>query len=55
MLKKEDRIFTNLYNELGWQIDNALNRNDWSRTKEILSKDRDWIINEIKADRKSVV
>ena len=49
MLKKEDRIFTNLYNELGWQIDNAVNRNDWSRTKEILSKDRDWIIKEIKA------
>ena len=24
MLKKEDKIFKNLYNELGWEIDNSL-------------------------------
>ena len=26
MLKEEDRIFKNLYNELGWEMDKALNR-----------------------------
>ena len=24
MLKKEDKIFKNLYNELGWEIDNSI-------------------------------
>ena len=26
MLKTEDRIFKNLYNELGWEIDSAIKR-----------------------------
>ena len=30
MLKDEDRIFKNLYNDLGWEIDNAIQRGDWS-------------------------
>ena len=33
MLKDEDRIFKNLYNDLGWEIDSAINRNDWSQYK----------------------
>ena len=48
MLKPEDKIFKNLYNELGWEIDNAIKRNDWKDTKDIISKGREWIINEVK-------
>ena len=36
MLKLEDKIFKNLYNELGWEIDNAIKRNDWKETKNII-------------------
>ena len=43
MLKPEDKIFKNLYNELGWEIDNAIKRNDWTETKNIISKGREWI------------
>ena len=47
MLKDEDRIFKNLYNDLGWEIDSAFKREDWSNTKDIISKGRDYIIKEI--------
>ena len=30
MLKDEDRIFKNLYNDLGWDIDSAVTRGDLS-------------------------
>ena len=33
MLKEENKIFKNLYNDLGWEIDNAVKREDWSNTK----------------------
>ena len=49
MLKDEDRIFRNLYNDLGSDIDSAMKRDDWKNTKEICEKGREWIINEIKA------
>ena len=48
MLKEENKIFKNLYNSLGWEIDKAVKREDWSNTKEIISKGREWIINEVK-------
>ena len=48
MLKSENKIFKNLYNDYGWEIDNAILRNDWKDTKNIISKGRDWIINEVK-------
>ena len=48
MLKKENKIFKNLYNEYGWEIDKAVEREDWKNTKEIISKGKEWIINEIK-------
>ena len=44
MLKDEDRIFKNLYNDLGWDIDSAVTRGDWSHTKDFISKGKDWII-----------
>ena len=48
MLKDEDRIFKNLYNDLGWEIDCAIKRGDWLQTKELISKGKDWIVKEIK-------
>ena len=38
MLKKEDKIFKNLYNELGWEIDNSIKRDDWKNTKDLFQK-----------------
>ena len=37
MLKDEDRIFKNLYNDLGWELDYAINRGDWVNTENIIS------------------
>ena len=48
MLKDQDRIFKNLYNDLGSCLISAQKRGDWVNTKEITDKGRDWIINEIK-------
>ena len=48
MLKEEDKIFKNLYNDLGSSLEDSLKRDDWSNTKELISKGREWIINEIK-------
>ena len=48
MLKKENRIFKNLYNEFGWDIENSLKRDDWKNTKDLINKGREWIINEVK-------
>ena len=48
MLKDEDRIFKNLYNDLGWDVDSAVTRGDWLQTKELISKGKDWIIKEVK-------
>ena len=48
MLKDKDRIFQNLYNDLGSDIVSAQKRGDWVNTKEIISKGRDWIVNEVK-------
>ena len=38
MLKEENKIFKNLYNKYGWKIDDALKREDWKNTKDIISK-----------------
>ena len=48
MLKQENKIFKNLYNEYGWEIDKAIIREDWKDTKNIIEKGREWIINEVK-------
>ena len=48
MLKPQDKIFKNLYNDLGWEIDSAIERDDWKDTKNLISKGREWIINEVK-------
>ena len=38
MLKDEDRIFKNLYNDLGWDINSAIERGDWTQTKNHILK-----------------
>ena len=48
MLKDQDRIFKNLYNDLGSDIESSQKRGDWSNTKDIIKKGREWIINEVK-------
>ena len=48
MLKDQDRIFQNLYNDLGPDLTSSQKRGDWVNTKEMTDKGRDWIINEIK-------
>ncbi len=48
MLADKDRIFTNLYGYESWQLSAAKKRGDWDKTKEILLRGRDAIINEIK-------
>ena len=35
MLKDKDRIFLNLYNDLGSDLSSAKKRGDWSNTKDI--------------------
>lgn len=47
-LKDEDRIFTNLYGRHDWRLNGAMKRGDWHKTKEILLKGVDWILNEVK-------
>ena len=48
MLQDKDRIFQNLYNDGDSGINGAIKRNDWSNTKDLISKGRDWIIDEVK-------
>ena len=48
MLKDKDRIFKNLYNDMGSDVTSSKARGDWSDTKNLCDKGRDWIINEIK-------
>ena len=48
MLEDKDRIFKNLYNDLGADLESAKNRGDWSNTRELCHKGREWIIEEVK-------
>ncbi|KAL1919859.1 uncharacterized protein VTP21DRAFT_1790 [Calcarisporiella thermophila] len=48
-LSDEDRIFTNLYGEGdSFRLKGALKRGDWYKTKEIVLKGHEWIIQEMK-------
>lgn len=47
-LSDEDRIFTNLYGRHDWKLKGAMARGDWYKTKEIILKGHEWILNEIK-------
>ena len=48
MLQDKDRIFTNLYGWLGADLKASQARGNWSGTKDLLAKGRDWIIEEVK-------
>ena len=48
-LKDQDRIFQNLYGHHGTDLASAKKYGDWHRTKDIIGKGHDWLINEIKA------
>ena len=48
MLKDKDRIFTNIYGHHDAFLSGSKSRGDWDNTKEILSKGREWIIENIK-------
>ena len=48
MLEDKDRIFKNLYNDNGADLESAKLRGDWSNTRDLLLKGKEWIINEIK-------
>lgn len=47
-LKDSDRIFTNLYGRHDFRLKGAMRRGDWYKTKEILLKGHDWIIQQVK-------
>ncbi|CAI5465244.1 unnamed protein product [Closterium sp. Yama58-4] len=47
-LSDADRIFTNLYGLHDPFIKGAMKRGDWHRTKDLVVKGTDWIINEMK-------
>ena len=49
MLADKDRIFLNLYGRHDWGLKGARARGAWDGTKAILEKDRDAIVNEVKA------
>ncbi len=48
MLRDEDRIFTNLYGLHDPGLAGALKRGDWSGTKDLILKGRDWLVEEVK-------
>ena len=42
MLKDKDRIFQNLYNDKGSDVESSKNRGDWVNTAELIKKGREW-------------
>ncbi len=47
MLKKGDRIFTNLYGTEDWRLKGAQARGDWDKTKDLAKKGPEWVIQEV--------
>ncbi len=48
MLQDKDRIFTNLYGFESFSLNAAKKRGDWDKTKDLIYKGKDWIIEEMK-------
>ena len=48
MLNNKDRIFNNLYGLKGSGLNTAFKLGDWSETKEIIAKGKDWILKQVK-------
>ena len=53
MLKKEDKIFKNLYGEDDWSLTGALKRGIWNNTKDLISMGSDNIENWVKSSYKA--
>lgn len=49
MLQDKDRIFTNLYGFEPFSLKYAKARGDWDKTKDLIFKGKEWIIEEMKA------
>merc|ERR1711872_6454 len=47
-LPDEDRIFTNIYGRHDWRLKGAMSRGHYYKTKEILLKGHEWILDEVK-------
>lgn len=47
-LQDKDRIFTNIYGKHDKSLKGAMSRGDWYRTKDLILKGRDWIVDEVK-------
>ena len=48
MIKSRDIIFKDIHGFEGNSLDYALSRGDWDNTKELILKDPEWIINQVK-------
>ena len=48
-LQDKDRIFTNIYGFQPWNLKSAQMRGDWDKTKDLMKRGQDAIIEEIKA------
>ena len=49
-LNDSDRIFKNLYGRERWDLKGDISRGGWFKTREILDKGSNWILNEVKED-----
>ncbi len=49
MLADQDRIFTNLYGFEDWTLKGAKARGDWDKTKDLLARGRETLIDQVKA------
>ena len=47
-LRDEDRVFKNLYGLNNWTLKGDMKRGGWYKTKEIIEKGNEWILNEVK-------
>lgn len=47
-LKDDDRIFQNIYGRHDTSIKGAMARGDWHRTKDLVEKGSDWIVDQMK-------
>ena len=45
----KDRIFTNIYGFQDWKVEGAMKRGDWDKTKDLMARGQDQIIDDIKA------
>ncbi len=48
MLNKKDKIFNNLYGLKGNGLNTAFKLGDWSESKEIIAKGKEWILKQVK-------